>query len=62
VFIAVLAKEGYVKVAAATLMLVVAAGTARAASLPFISDDYARARAEATARRLPLFVEVWAPW
>jgi hypothetical protein len=30
--------------------------------LPFIDDDYARARAEATQRKLPLFVDVWAPW
>jgi len=30
--------------------------------LPFIADDYARARAEASRRHLPLFVEVWAPW
>jgi hypothetical protein len=30
--------------------------------LPFIDDDYQRARAEAGRRQLPLFVEVWAPW
>jgi hypothetical protein len=30
--------------------------------LPFISDDYARARAEAQKNHVPLFVEVWAPW
>ncbi len=30
--------------------------------LPFISDDYPRALAEARARDLPLFVEAWAPW
>lgn len=30
--------------------------------LPWIEDDYARAVAEAKARRLPLFVESWAPW
>ncbi len=30
--------------------------------LPFITDDYAHARAEATRRHVPLFVEVWAPW
>jgi len=32
------------------------------ATLPFIRDDYARARAEATQRKLPMFVDVWAPW
>lgn len=36
--------------------------SARAKVLPFISDDYARALAEARARRVPLFVEAWAPW
>ncbi|HXH41635.1 MAG TPA: hypothetical protein VNN08_23630 [Thermoanaerobaculia bacterium] len=30
--------------------------------LPFLDDDYAKARAEANRRKLPLFVEVWAPW
>ena len=32
------------------------------ARLPFITDDYARARAEANRRKLPMFVDVWAPW
>ncbi len=32
------------------------------AALPFTEDDYGRARAEARSRKLPLFVEVWAPW
>jgi hypothetical protein len=30
--------------------------------LPFLSDDYALALAEARARELPLFIEAWAPW
>jgi len=30
--------------------------------LPFIADDYAKARAEASRNKLPLFVDVWAPW
>ena len=42
------------------------ASSAMAAStpgrLPFITDDYARARAEALKGKLPLFVEVGAPW
>ncbi len=51
----------------ATLILLSALVTPTAASavpgpLPFIADDYARARAEATRRRLPIFVDVWAPW
>jgi endonuclease YncB( thermonuclease family) len=40
--------------------LVAAAG--RPPALPFVEDDYARALAEARARKLPLFVETWAPW
>jgi thioredoxin-like negative regulator of GroEL len=31
-------------------------------SVPFIEDDYAAALAEARARKVPLFVEAWAPW
>ena len=38
----------------------VAADTERV--LPFISDDYPKALAEARAQRLPLFIEAWAPW
>jgi hypothetical protein len=39
-------------------------GAAAAAGrvLPFITDDYDRAVAEARARKVPLFVEAWAPW
>ncbi len=47
---------------AVVLALVIASGTAQAAGLPFIADDFERARADATARRVPMFVEVWAPW
>jgi hypothetical protein len=31
-------------------------------TLPFLSDDYSRALAEAKARKVPIFVESWAPW
>ncbi len=31
-------------------------------ALPFIEDDYPRALAEARAKKLPIFVEAWAPW
>ncbi|HTO92285.1 MAG TPA: hypothetical protein VMJ70_14235 [Candidatus Sulfotelmatobacter sp.] len=51
--------------AAAVLFTTLAAsatGSGTATHLPIINDDYARARAEATQRHLPLFVEVWAPW
>jgi hypothetical protein len=36
--------------------------TAIPSRLSFIEDDYTRARAEAKKSKLPLFVEVWAPW
>jgi hypothetical protein len=42
-----------------TLVLTVSAS---AATLPFIRDDFAKASAQATKRRLPIFVECWAPW
>ena len=34
----------------------------RAEVLPFIEDDYPRALSEARAKRLPIFVDAWAPW
>lgn len=30
--------------------------------LPWIEDDYPKALAQARARKLPIFVENWAPW
>lgn len=30
--------------------------------LPWIEDEYTRAVADAKARKLPMFVESWAPW
>ena len=49
-----------------TWILVSALATSALASattrLPFIDDDFATARAEAGRRKLPLFVDVWAPW
>jgi hypothetical protein len=44
--------------------VVLTAGPERddARPLPFQSDDYPRALAEARARDLPLFIEAWAPW
>ena len=38
------------------------AAAPRRAVLPFIADDYEKAVAEAKARKVPLFVESWAPW
>jgi len=33
-----------------------------AAGLPWVKDNYPKALAEAKLRKLPMFVEVWAPW
>jgi len=35
---------------------------AASATLPWHEDNYAKAIVEARFRRVPLFVEVWAPW
>ncbi len=41
-----------------------AAGPAPAAKsvLPWIEDDYGQALSEARAKKVPIFVEAWAPW
>jgi hypothetical protein len=46
------------------LWVVLASATisAGATGLPFIQDDFAKARAQALQRKLPIFVECWAPW
>jgi thiol-disulfide isomerase/thioredoxin len=38
------------------------AATTGGGQLPFIEDDYARALAEARAKKRPLFIDAWAPW
>ncbi len=52
------------RVAAAAVQANAATRDDRADSrpLPFLSDDYGRALADARARALPLFIEAWAPW
>jgi hypothetical protein len=30
--------------------------------LPFIEDDYPAAVSQARAKKLPIFIEAWAPW
>jgi hypothetical protein len=39
-----------------------ALATSAPGRLPIVNDDFARARAEAGRRHVPVFVEVWAPW
>ena len=39
-----------------------AAGPDVRPTLPFIEDDFPKAMAEARAKKLPIFVEAWAPW
>ncbi len=46
----------------ATAALILALAPTHNSTLPFIEDDYGRALAEARARKLPLFIEFWAPW
>jgi len=46
----------------ATAALILALAPAHKSALPFIEDDYPKALAEARARKLPLFIEAWAPW
>ena len=33
-----------------------------APAVPFIADDYPGALAQARSKKLPIFVEAWAPW
>jgi endonuclease YncB( thermonuclease family) len=49
---------------ASLIAVVLAAATPlqAASNLPFVEDDYARALSEARSRKLPLFIEAWAPW
>lgn len=50
------------------LMLLFSATPAMAAQpakkeiLPFIHDDFAGALAQAKSKKVPIFVEAWAPW
>jgi hypothetical protein len=31
-------------------------------TVPFLEDDFARALTSARAKKVPIFVEAWAPW
>jgi hypothetical protein len=52
-------KKRILLVVAAALMSVSAFA---AEVVPFIADDYAKARELAKKRNVPIFVEAWAPW
>jgi endonuclease YncB( thermonuclease family) len=43
-------------------LMLIAFGTAADAELPSIQDNYKQALAQAKERKLPIFVECWAPW
>lgn len=50
-----------------TLVLLAAAvppfpAAAPQSALPFVEDNYPQALAAAKSRKVPLFVEAWAPW
>jgi hypothetical protein len=47
--------------AAASAFLGVSSAEPRPA-VPFIADDYPGALAQARTKKLPIFVEAWAPW
>ena len=53
-------KSVWLALAAATLLGASSAGPRP--MVPFIADDYPGALAEARAKKLPIFVEAWAPW
>jgi endonuclease YncB( thermonuclease family) len=43
-------------------LLAAAPSTPGHGALPWIEDDYGRALAEAKSKKLPIFVDAWAPW
>ena len=56
-----------IKTRLATALLAAAAlgaspATPTRSALPWIEDDYGRALTEAKSKKLPIFVEAWAPW
>jgi len=49
-------------IAAFAVLLGCATAMAAAPGPEFIQDDYAAAQAQARQRKVPVVVEVWAPW
>ena len=46
----------------AAALVAAAPATPSRSALPWIEDDYGRALAEAKSKKLPIFVDAWAPW
>lgn len=44
------------------LLIVALSAVASSTNLPFLRDDFEKARAQALQRKLPVFIEIWAPW
>ena len=58
-------KKTWMALAAGIAITASAAGASAPAprpAVPFIADDYPGALAQARAKKLPIFVEAWAPW
>ena len=56
-------KKTWMALAAGIAITASATGaTAPRPSVPFIEDDYPGALAQARAKKVPIFVEAWAPW
>jgi hypothetical protein len=53
-----------IKLSIASLLLtpVGAAWSATPSRLPFINDNFPQALTQAKQQKVPVFVEVWAPW
>src|SRR4029453_6729332 len=49
-------------VLAAVAALAAAPSSPSKSALPWIEDDFGRALTEAKSKKLPIFVEAWAPW
>ena len=44
------------------LVVLLASVAASGHTLPFVENDYVRARELARKKNVPIFVEAWAPW
>jgi hypothetical protein len=54
--------RGLTRAWALSLILLTPCRAGAGAHLPFINDNYSKAVEQAKQRKLPIFVEVWAPW